>query len=142
MKQPRAVEVALGSLHLSSGDVEEWLRPLQRREIRRDLRKYAAHPRRGRRDLLAATDALPSFERPVLVVWASEDRLMPPEHGRRLAELFPNSRHLEIPDGYTLVPIDQPATLAAHLRQFIGDLEEHRCVRVVFAGFAAWGLLG
>jgi pimeloyl-ACP methyl ester carboxylesterase len=100
---------------------EEWLRPLQRREIRRDLRKYAAHPRRGRRDLLAATDALPSFERPVLVVWASEDRLMPPEHGRRLAELFPNSRHLEIPDSYTLVPIDQPATLAAHLRQFIGD---------------------
>jgi hypothetical protein len=40
MKRPRAVGVALGSLHLSSGDVEEWLRPLQRREIRRDLRNF------------------------------------------------------------------------------------------------------
>jgi ABC-type sugar transport system ATPase subunit len=27
----------------------------------------------------------------VLIAWASEDRLMPPEHGRRLAELFPNA---------------------------------------------------
>jgi pimeloyl-ACP methyl ester carboxylesterase len=98
---------------------EEWLRPLQRREIQRDLRRYAGDTRRGRRDLLAATDALPSFERPVLIVWASEDRLMPREHGRRLAELFPNSRHVEIPDSYTLVPIDQPVALASHLRRFI-----------------------
>jgi pimeloyl-ACP methyl ester carboxylesterase len=98
---------------------EEWLRPLQRPEIRRDLRKYAGDSRQGRRDLLAATDALPSFDRPVLIVWASEDRLMPPEHGRRLAELFPNSRHVEVPDSYTLVPIDQPVALASHLRRFI-----------------------
>lgn len=98
---------------------EEWLRPLQRPEIRRDLRKYAGDTRRGRRDLLAATNALRSFDRPVLIVWASEDRLMPREHGRRLAELFPNSRHVEIPDSYTLVPIDQPVALASHLRRFI-----------------------
>jgi hypothetical protein len=54
MKRPRAVEVALGSLHLSSGDVEEWLRPLQRREIRRDLRKYAAHPTPGAADAICS----------------------------------------------------------------------------------------
>lgn len=101
--------------------VEEWLRPLRRREIRRDLRKYGRDTKRGRRDLLAATEALPSFERPVLIVWASEDRVMPPEHGRQLAELFPNSRLVEIPDSYTLVPEDQPALLASHLRQFIGE---------------------
>jgi pimeloyl-ACP methyl ester carboxylesterase len=100
---------------------EQWLRPLQRPEIRRDLRKYAGDSRQGRRDLLAATDALPSFDRPVLIVWASEDRLMPPEHGRRLAELFPNSRHVEVPDSYTLVPIDQPVALASHLRRFISE---------------------
>jgi pimeloyl-ACP methyl ester carboxylesterase len=100
---------------------EEWLRPLRRREIRRDLRKYARDTRQGRRDLIAATEALPSFDRPVLVVWASEDRVMPPEHGRRLAELFPNSRLVEIPDSYTLVPEDQPALLALQLRQFMSE---------------------
>jgi pimeloyl-ACP methyl ester carboxylesterase len=57
----------------------------------------------------------------VLVAWASEDRVMPPEHGRRLADLFPNSRLVEIEDSYTLVPEDQPGLLASHLRQFIND---------------------
>jgi pimeloyl-ACP methyl ester carboxylesterase len=101
--------------------VARWLRPLRQREIRRDLRKYARDTKRGKQDLLAATDALPSFTRPVLIVWASEDRVMPPEHGRRLAELFPNSRLVEIPDSYTLVPIDQSAKLASSLRDFIGE---------------------
>jgi pimeloyl-ACP methyl ester carboxylesterase len=97
-----------------------WLAPLARGEIRRDLRKYAGDAKRGKRDLLAATDALGSFERPVLVVWASEDRIMPLEHGRRLADAFPNSRLVEIADSYTLVPEDQPAALADHIRDFVG----------------------
>jgi pimeloyl-ACP methyl ester carboxylesterase len=59
-----------------------WLEPLARREIRRDLAKYAGDARRGRRDMLAATAALGSFDRPVLVVWAAEDRIMPVAHGR------------------------------------------------------------
>jgi pimeloyl-ACP methyl ester carboxylesterase len=106
--------------------VQEWLRPLRQREIRRDLRKYAGDSKQGGRDLLAATEALPSFDRPVLIAWASEDRLMPPEHGRRLAELFPNSQLVEIADSYTLIPEDQPALLAAHLRQFIADTNDAR----------------
>ena len=44
---------------------------------------------------------------------------MPPDHGRRLAQAFPNSQLVEISDSYTLIPEDQPAILAAHLRQFI-----------------------
>jgi pimeloyl-ACP methyl ester carboxylesterase len=96
-----------------------WLQPLARREIRRDYRKYAGDTRRGRRDLLAATGALPAFDRPVLVAWATEDRLMPLDHAERLAHAFPDSHLVEIPDSYTLVPEDQPAVLAAHLRQFI-----------------------
>ena len=38
---------------------------------------------------------------------------MPREHGPRLAEAFPDGRLVEIDDSYTLVPIDQPAVLAA-----------------------------
>ena len=69
--------------------------------------------------MAAATTALSSFKQPVLVAWASEDRIMPPEHAHRLVELLPDSRLVEIPDSYTLVPIDQPAALAAHVREFV-----------------------
>lgn len=60
-----------------------------------------------------------SFERPVLVAWATEDRLMPREHGRRLADLFPNARLVEIADSYTLIPEDQPDLLAGIIREFM-----------------------
>jgi pimeloyl-ACP methyl ester carboxylesterase len=96
-----------------------WLQPLTRPEIRRDYRKYAGDTHRGKRDLLTATGALPTFARPVLIAWATEDRLMPPDHARRLARAFPDSQLVEIPDSYTLIPEDQPAILAAHLRHFI-----------------------
>ncbi len=98
-----------------------WLQPLARPEIRRDYRKYAGDTRRGKRDLLAATSALAAFGRPVLVAWATEDRLMPPGHGRRLAQAFPDSQLVEIPGSYTLIPEDQPTVLAAHLRRFIAS---------------------
>jgi pimeloyl-ACP methyl ester carboxylesterase len=98
--------------------MREWLAPMASGEVRRDLAKYAGDSRRGRRDMLAATPALGSFHRPVLVVWASEDKLMPREHGPRLAEAFPDGRLVEIDDSYTLVPIDQPAVLAEQLRAF------------------------
>jgi hypothetical protein len=53
------------------------------------------------------------------VVWASEDTIMPAAHGPRLAAAFPNSRLVEIADSYTLIPVDQPAFLADHIRKFI-----------------------
>lgn len=98
--------------------MRDWLEPLRRAEIRRDLRKYAGAAMQGRRDLLAATPALASFERPVLVVWDSEGKMMPNEHGRRLAEAFPDARLVELPDCYTLIPEDQPLELARLIRDF------------------------
>lgn len=99
--------------------LRDWLVPFGRAEIQRDLRKYAGDAMRGRKDMLAATPALRAFEKPVLVAWASEDWLMPIRYGRRLAEDFPNSRFVEIPDSYTLVPLDQPAALARALRELM-----------------------
>jgi len=43
---------------------------------------------------------------------------MPPEHGRRLAELLPQGRLVEVDDSYTLIPVDQPARLAQIIREF------------------------
>jgi pimeloyl-ACP methyl ester carboxylesterase len=102
--------------------MDRWFAPaLEHREIRRDLRKYVLSSAQGRRDLLAASEALRSFDRPALVVWASEDRLMPLEHGPRLAELLPRGQLVEIGDTYTLIPEDQPAVLAAHIRKFLAS---------------------
>jgi hypothetical protein len=64
---------------------DAWLHPLlTRREIRRDLTKYLRAAKKG--DMLAAAEGQRSFDRPALVIWAAEDRVMPPEHGRRFAE--------------------------------------------------------
>ena len=98
--------------------MDGWLRPvLTRREIRRDLLKYLHAV--DKRDTLEAAECLRSFERPALVVWAKEDRVMPLEHGRRLAELLPDGRLVEVADSYTLIPEDQPAELARLLREFL-----------------------
>jgi pimeloyl-ACP methyl ester carboxylesterase len=99
--------------------MRSWLEPLKVPEIRRDLRKYVSGARQGRRDVLAATPALARFERPVLVVWGPDDRMMRPANGRRLADAFPNARLVEIRDSYVLMPIDQPVALADTLRRFI-----------------------
>jgi pimeloyl-ACP methyl ester carboxylesterase len=100
--------------------MDAWLEPvLTQPAVRRDLRKYAASARK--RDMVAATEALRSFERPALIAWATEDRVMPPEHGRRLAALLPHARLVEIDDSYTLIPEDQPAALAQAIRAFVAE---------------------
>ncbi len=99
--------------------MKDWLEPLRRSEIRRDLRKYAGDAMRGKRVLGAATASLASFDRPVLIVWDAEGPMMPTEHGRRLAAAFPDARLVEIEDCYTLIPEDQPSELTDSLRRFI-----------------------
>lgn len=71
--------------------------------------------------MLGWHEELRHFDRPALVVWASEDRVMSPEHGRRLAGMFPNGRLVEIPDSYTLIPEDRPGELARAVRSFVRD---------------------
>ncbi|MFF8958559.1 alpha/beta fold hydrolase [Streptomyces sp. NPDC014894] len=99
--------------------MDGWFRPLNgSAAIRRDLRAYVlSTPPKA--ELLAWSEALRAFDRPALVVWAAEDRVMPPSHGRRLAELLPRAELVEIADSYTLIPEDQPAVLTARLRAFL-----------------------
>ncbi|MFF7725576.1 alpha/beta fold hydrolase [Streptomyces sp. NPDC008001] len=97
----------------------EWFAPATRsKAIRRDFAKFATSAPK-RETLLAWTERLRKFDRPVLVVWATEDPLMPREHGPRLAELYPEGRLVEISDSSTLVPEDQPEQLAAALTDFL-----------------------
>jgi len=100
--------------------VDRWLVPVQtQRGVRRDLRKYAASARRGQ--MLEVCERLRSFDRPALVVWTPEDRVQRPEHGRRLAELLPDARLVEVPDSYTLIMRDQPLAFAEAIRRFVRE---------------------
>jgi pimeloyl-ACP methyl ester carboxylesterase len=122
LRAVRRLPIAFGWL-TKRGDavVREWMRPvLTQAGIRRDtvrvLRAARAEAAGGL--LVATAGRLPEFKHPALVVWASEDRVMPPEHGGRLAALLPDGRLVEVEDSYTLIPLDQPARLAAVIREF------------------------
>jgi pimeloyl-ACP methyl ester carboxylesterase len=118
----RRLPIAFGWL-TKRGDAvtARWMRPvLSEQGIRRDAVRLLRTANRATRRLLEATAGrLPLFDRPALVVWAREDRVMPPEHGRRLAALLPQGRLVEVDDGYTLLPLDRPAELARIIREFV-----------------------
>jgi hypothetical protein len=63
----------------------------------------------GKDSLRRAAERLPGFGEPALIVWAKGDRVMPSEHGRRLAGLLPQAQLIKIDDSYALIPLDQPA---------------------------------
>ena len=120
LRPVRRLPIAFGWL-TKRGDAAtaRWMKPvLQQREIRRDTVRVLRAAAAERHLMLDAAERLPAYDRPALVVWASEDRVMPPDHGHRLAELLPQGRLVEIPDSYTLIPLDQPARLAQIIRDF------------------------
>ena len=119
LRPVRRLPIAFGWL-TRRGDAAtaRWMKPvLSSAGIRRDavrmLRAMAADT-----DVLTrVAESLPGFGRPALVVWAGEDRVMPVEHGRRLAELL-GGRLVEVADSYTLIPLDAPARLAQVIAEF------------------------
>lgn len=120
LRPVRRLPIAFGWL-TKRGDAAtaRWMKPvLQQRQIRRDTVRLLRAAAADKRLVLRAAERLPSFDRPALVVWASEDRVMPPDHGRRLAELLPQGRLVEVADSYTLISLDQPTGLANIIRDF------------------------
>jgi pimeloyl-ACP methyl ester carboxylesterase len=122
----RRLPIAFGWL-TKRGDrtTARWLQPvLHQRDIRRDTVRVLRAGAADTHLLLDAAECLPIFDRPALVVWASQDRVMPLEHGRRLAEALPRARLVEVPDSYTLIPLDQPTELARAVRDFTRQSRE------------------
>jgi pimeloyl-ACP methyl ester carboxylesterase len=118
LKPVRRLPIAFGWLTKRGDKVSAgWITPLLKQAgIRRDAVKMLRGIGANRGLMTEAAEALPTFDRPALVVWAEKDRVMPPEHGRRLAELLPQGKLVEVPDSYTLIPLDQPASLAQAIR--------------------------
>jgi pimeloyl-ACP methyl ester carboxylesterase len=124
LRPVRRLPISFGWL-TKRGDAttKRWLRPVMgRRQIRRDATRVLRAIGADRDVLVRASEGLASFHRPVRVVWATEDRVMPLEHAHRLVELFDDASLVEIDDSYTLVPLDQPTRLATAIREFTATL--------------------
>ncbi|MFJ6570997.1 alpha/beta fold hydrolase [Streptomyces sp. NPDC091292] len=121
LKALRKLPVGIGALAkypIPDEIVAGWLEPLRTDPaIRADFRRYGRAVRGT--ELLEAVEGLAKFDRPALVVWATEDLMMPREHGSRLAALLPQGRLVEITDSRTLIAEDQPGQLSDALREFI-----------------------
>ena len=118
----RHLPITFGGLskkRVSNDQFLGWIEPLRHdRKVRRDLDKYLRSvPKRTQ--LLDWAEQQRPFAGQVLVVWAREDKLMPPEHAERLADFYENSELVWVDDSRTLIPIDQPEILAAHLKRFL-----------------------
>lgn len=99
--------------------VRGWTEPVLRNAgVRRDLIAYARSPFH-KPTLIRDTEALSRFKGDALVLWSPANRMMPPEHGPRLAELLPNARYAEIPDAYVLSMLDAPKAVAHEIGRFL-----------------------
>ncbi|MCF8570933.1 alpha/beta hydrolase [Gordonia sp. HY002] len=100
--------------------MDDWFGPASRdAAIRRDLAKFAT----GSPSKSVLNDwhrKVVSLDRPVLLLWAVEDRMMPIDHARRMVKEFPDARLVEVDDSWTLLPEDQPERVAAELADFVG----------------------
>lgn len=98
--------------------LRDWFAPAMRSaEIRRDFAAFArGAPRRD--ELLRLSAGWSAFTKPVHVIWADRDPLMPPEHGPRLAALYPDATLDILTDCATLVGEDQPERFAELLTRY------------------------
>lgn len=85
--------------------------------IRHDLGKVLRDisPRRT----LDVATRLPHFTKPVVLMWANEDRLFPLRYGAWLSALFPNARLVTLDDAYGLIPEDRPDAFAEQIAAFV-----------------------
>ena len=93
--------------------------------IERMRAKLIATPREGYAgccEAIAAMDLtgdLPRITAPTLVISAAEDPSIPPEHGRRIAELIPGARFELVPDARHIASIEQADRITALIQEFL-----------------------
>src|SRR4051794_26190990 len=95
----------------------DWVEPyLEDRGVRRDTVKVL----RGidPRYTIEAADRLRSFDRPVMLAWAVEDRFFKVSFAEKLAATINGATLERIEDSYTFVPEDQPERLAELIAGF------------------------
>jgi pimeloyl-ACP methyl ester carboxylesterase len=69
--------------------------------------------------------AMPSLQVPVLVVFGTEDRLIPPEMGRTYKQLLPNCQLLFVYDAGHAVAADRPEAFTEAVADFLEHHEQY-----------------
>jgi pimeloyl-ACP methyl ester carboxylesterase len=64
------------------------------------------------RELLDVSTRLERFDKPVLLLWGDADRFFELDFARRLSEIFPDARLVQISGGRTFHPLDDPRRVA------------------------------
>jgi pimeloyl-ACP methyl ester carboxylesterase len=121
MRTATARRSPVGYGMLSHGDVDhlarEWVQPVLRDDgVFDDLRRLTLAL--DNEVTLDAAERLPSFDRPVLLAWATDDKLFPLRDAHRLAERLPDARVETIEASRTFSMIDQPDRLAELVADF------------------------
>jgi pimeloyl-ACP methyl ester carboxylesterase len=105
--------------------LEGWVRPaLSDRGVRGDVQYFTRHI--DKRLTLDAAPKLASFDKPVLLAWAAEDRFFKLAFAERLAAVFPDARLEPIADAFTFVSEDQPEVLAELIAGFVARSGDNR----------------
>jgi len=69
--------------------------------------------------LIDAAEAIPQFDRPVLLVWGDSCDFFPIAHAQRLASGFPRATLVTVPGARTWVPVDNPVAVADAIAGFV-----------------------
>ena len=69
--------------------------------------------------LIDAAEAIPRFDRPVLLIWGDSCDFFPIADAQRLASDFPQATLVPVPAAKTWVPIDDPTAVADAIGNFV-----------------------
>lgn len=95
-----------------------WIEPcLRNKDIRRDAAKLMAGIKP--KELLDVSTRLPSFTRPVRIVWGEADTSFKPKFAKRLADTFPNATLTFVPGGKTFIAMEFPEQVAAAIAEVL-----------------------
>jgi pimeloyl-ACP methyl ester carboxylesterase len=87
------------------------------------IRKQAAATMRdfSKRHTLAAAARFKEFTKPVLILWAREDKFFTVGDAERLAADFPDGRLVLLDDCYSFLSLDQPERTADEIAGFVRE---------------------
>jgi pimeloyl-ACP methyl ester carboxylesterase len=102
---------------LDAEQTRAWVEPcLSDPAIREDTARFAQKVDPA--DLGAASERLDNFGGPALLVWGAADRFFKLDFARRLCATFTDARLVEIENGRTFIPHDEPERLADEIAAF------------------------
>lgn len=96
---------------LDAALTRRWITPaLTDVGVRRDAARFMRAMRPE--ELMDVSTRLDQFTKPVVLLWGSADRFFKLDFARRLAEIFPDARVVEVEGGRTFLPLDEPQRVA------------------------------